>query len=471
MESKHGPEDPNSDPPEHPKEESNPGSGRGFRALLALYTFLYTLGVLSYLPVFFYRVLFQGKRGIPLGQRLGRVPSGLGAGEEGAGSFRIWVHAVSVGEVNAVRPLVETLQPAGHQILLSTTTETGQGLARHLFRERARVFYFPLDWKWTCRRYLKTLRPHLVLLAETELWPNFIASTHELEIPILLVNGRLSDGSFRRYRRIRFFLRPLFQRMSHFCMQSRQDKERILELGAPPSQVNWVGNLKFDYEPESTPELGQVVDSLGQLLQPAGNEPVWVCGSTREGEEAKLLRVFVSLRQQFPGLRVLLAPRHPHRTPEVVRLLQQMKLDYFLRSQLDPGNPPDQLSPPSVLVLDTIGELAQVYRLADVVFIGGSLVPTGGHNLIEPAAFSKPILVGPHMENFQEVLETFRRSYAVVQVRDEAELEQRLGDLLKDPYTRTWLGRNARKVIRENQGSVKRTTEIIRRHLPAQRSP
>ena len=452
-----------------------------FRLLITVYSILYTLCLLAYLPIFLYRAIFTQRHRIHLLQRAYRLPKLRGTARSSSAA-RVWIHAVSVGEVNAIRVLVDELALAPNQMWISTTTDSGQALAEKLFHDRACVFYFPLDWKWASLRHLRALRPSLVLLVETEIWPGFISAAESLSIPVLLINGRISDASFRRYRRIRFFLKPVLQRIQYFLMRSRQDKQRILELGAPPDRVRQVGNLKYDYGLPKNPQKQKLVEQIGRLLKPDEKDLLWVCGSTQDGEEEILLEAYSILRRDFPALKLLLAPRHPHRTARIGKLLESCRFSHVRRSDLapDPVSPfgsesePDQSKAPSkrrlegnpsVFVLDSIGELPYLYQLADAVFVGGSLVPGGGHNPIEAAYFGKPILFGPHMENFREIASSFLQSYAALQVRSGPELASRIGELLKDPVARNWLGRNARKVIRDNQGALQRTLEFVRQYL------
>ena len=428
------------------------------RMQLWFYSIFYTLAVILYLPFFLYRVVVQDKSLANLLKRFSPPAAPSAAPPSGS---TLWIHAVSVGEVKAVEPLVRVLAADSRKILISTITDTGQRLAKSLFAGKAQVFYFPLDWQWLCRLYLSRIRPSAVLLMETEIWPGFISAAARLEIPILLINGRISDRSFRRYQRIRFFLGPVLKLMSHFCMQAKQDKERILRLGARADRVNQMGNLKYDYQLIEIQENAEMVERLEKVLKPAADDLLWICGSTREGEEKILLDVFESLHQQFPSLRMLLAPRHPHRAEGISRLLKNRQFSSLRRSQLDS----QPVTSPQVLILDSIGELAYLYQLADVVFVGGSLVPTGGHNIIEVAHFAKPILFGPHMENFKEISSTFLKSYAALQVQSGEELTSKIHDLLRDASTRRWLGRNARKVIRDNQGTIERTAQIMRQYV------
>ena len=436
-----------------------------FRFALTVYSLLYSVGLLAYAGgAMLGRLLGRSPR--PVGERLGRTAF-LNAAKTASGIRRVWVHAVSVGEVNAVRPLVgELCRRAGMQVFLSTTTATGQQIALHHFKDDVRVFYFPFDLKWICTRYLQKIRPHIVLLAETEIWPNFLVAADRSSVPVILVNGRLSDRSFARYRRFLPIFRPLLQRIDHYCVQSRIDRERFVALKVPDGRVNWVGNLKFDYEVKSTPALDVTNSMLEQALRQKEQDLILVCGSTKPGEEELLVDVVCRLRAGHPNLRLLLAPRHPKRGEEVRQIVASHGLSCCLRSTLVPARADQAFW--DCVILDSIGELAQVYEIADLVFIGGSLVRQGGQNLIEPAAHGKPILFGPDMSNFREIAATFLENYAALQVDSAADLEARLEILIGDPHARSWLGRNARKVIRNNQGAVARTVEIVERFCPAE---
>ncbi len=424
-----------------------------------LYPCFYALLLMLSLPSYLYQRMVGRQPLGSLRQRMGFYPPAA----EARGP-RVWIHSVSVGEVQVIKPLVEVLSLEPGQLFLSTTTATGQALARSLYRQNATVFYFPLDWGFCCRRFLDSIRPDVVVLTESEIWPTFIRLTARRGIALVLANGRVSDRSFRRSRRARFLFQPVLEHFTRLCVQSRQDRDRFLHLGAPADRVSVMGNLKYDYQLAPDPARQQLVTELQQLLKPNGNELLWVCGSTREKEEEMLLSVFLRLRQEFPQLRLLLAPRHPHRTDEVSKMLEQSELSFQRRSQLSSVK---YRRPPQVLLLDSIGDLAYLYQLADIVFIGGSLIPWGGHNVIEAANFKKPILFGPHMQNFHEVAAVFLSNYGALQVSDCDELEKKITTLLRDPATRRWLGQNARKVIRDNQGAVERTVEVIQQQFPS----
>ena len=434
------------------------------RIWMTLYSLTYSFLLIPWLFLSLYRYFAQGKR-VHLRQRM-TLPQAFRRLSSEPKESRIWIHAVSVGEVNSVRPLADALNLPSSQLFISTTTETGQALARQLFQDRAHVFFFPLDWGWLCRRYLRAIRPSVVLIAETELWPGFITSAASLGIPIAIVNGRISDRSFRRYRRVRRALQPILDRVERFCMQSNQDKKRMLELGAQKGRVHWIGNLKYDYDLPPAEEKLAAVSLARRLLQRSAENPIWVCGSTCEGEEEPLLGSYIQLRQDFPQLRLLMAPRHLRRSAVIEGLLQEHALPYARRSDFNLLFQEELLEQEcDVLILDSIGELPFFYELGEVIFVGGSLVATGGHNIIEAAYFGRPVLVGPHMDNFREIADTFLKAYGALQVQDPEQLTAKIRDLLRDTKAREWLGRNARKVIRDNQGAVLRTLEIVDQYL------
>ncbi len=426
--------------------------------LIAAYTLAYTLALILWLPFRLFRYL-RGHRPVPFRKRM-MVPDGSSSPD--FARTRLWVHAVSVGEVNSIRPLIDALSLKSSQLCISTTTETGQRLARQVFGDRARIFYFPLDWPWLCRRFLRSLNPAAVLVVETELWPGLIVAAHELGVPVVLINGRISDRSFARYQYFRRSLRPFLQQLERLCMQSPQDRDRIVELGSVASRTCSVGNLKYDYSLD--PDAGQAALTR-RIRSLFGADPIWVCGSTREGEEEQLLDAFREIRPEYPHLRMVMAPRHPRRASEISGLLRQRGLVHLKRSRLNGFRDAGSSGRPDVLVLDTIGELAHVYELALVVFVGGSLVTWGGHNIIEAAHFGKPILVGPHMHNFREMARTFLDGGAALQVRNSGDLARRLRELLGSVAARRRLGRNARRILRDHRGAVGRTVRIVEEYL------
>ncbi|MGC2647456.1 MAG: 3-deoxy-D-manno-octulosonic acid transferase, partial [Candidatus Sulfotelmatobacter sp.] len=368
----------------------------------SLYSFLYSvalgLGMLASLPYWLFQMARHGKYRKGFAERMGRVPARLQV--TGANDRVIWVHAVSVGEVAAVAGLVEELRRwSRHRVVISTTTDTGQALARNRFGE-SNVFYFPLDFAFAIRPYLKALRPQMVVIAETEFWPNFIRLTHASGARIAVVNARISDRSWPRYRRFRGLMRRLLASVDLFLAQTPADAARLKDIGAPPDRVRISGNLKFDIPAPVPPAI---VENVQASIKASAAEPVLVCGSTVDGEESLLLKAFGNVLVQYPEAVMILAPRHPQRFPAVAALLEQMSIRFWPRSAWNGG-----ALNGGVLLLDTIGELAALYALADIAFVGGSLVPRGGHNIIEPAQHGTAVVVGNHMENFRDVVSLFQ---------------------------------------------------------------
>jgi len=422
------------------------------------YSLLYTLAFLALLPYFTYQAVFNRKY---LGNLRGRLWLSPELPEDSRPT--LWLHAVSVGETLAAKPLIAALRRRfpGHRLVISTTTVTGQAVARSQISEADVVCYFPFDWRFTVRRALDAVRPQVVILMESELWLNFLRECHDRQIPVLVANGRISDRSFPRTRRFSFFTVKLYESVTRFLMQSRRDAERAVKLGALPERVSVSGNLKYDVRDASeSPELAEVAAALDEAFALGGSTLI-VAGSTGEGEEELLLKSFEQLRRGLP-VRLLIAPRHPERFDVVAKLIQASRLSWARRSATKEGG-----RNADVILLDSVGELAALYRFASVVFVGGSLVPKGGHNILEPALFGKPIVVGPRMENFREVTNEFLRRDAVVQLRETKADDQVNGlsrvfaELLTDPARAKQLGENARRAVEENRGATSRTVEAI----------
>ena len=416
-----------------------------------LYSILLTVGFVLALPWFFWKGRGTGKYIRTFRERMGRLPVYLNVD----GDRSIWIHAVSVGEVLAARSLVPALRERfpGHRLFLSTTTMTGNAVAAKGARDLDGLFYAPFDWVGPVRNALSVLNPALLVLIETELWPNLIHEAHLRGTKVTVVNGRISNRSFGGYRRVRSFLRHVLAEIDAFLMQGEPDAERIRELGAPPERVSVTGSLKFD-----AVEPGRPPERLTRLLdERSDGRPLWVAGSTSRGEDELVLQAFHRVRERVEGARLLIAPRHPERFGEVPALIEAAGFRCRRRSTLEPGEWQDG----DVLLLDTIGELAPIYSLASVVFVGGSLVPSGGHNILEPAAASRPVVVGPHMENFQEIADQFRAEGALVQVRSADELGHEISALLLDEARRRALGERARALVERNRGAVQRTVDAL----------
>ncbi len=422
-----------------------------------LYSALLAAGLLVSLPYWIFGKRRHGKYREGLGERLGKVPPRLQTRSMPA----IWVHAVSVGEVLAVSELVQQLRRRfpEYRVVVSTTTATGQKLATKHFGEDS-VFYFPLDFAFAIRPYMSVLRPRLIVLAETEFWPNFLRLAHASGARVAVVNARISDRSRPGYRRFRFILQRVLRNIDLFLAQTSEDASRLREIGAPADRVQVGGNLKFDV---SAPDPPPIVARLRANFQQGGAGPVLVCGSTVEGEEELLLPIFQTVLGGRPQAVMILAPRRPERFNEVVRLLEQRGIRFWRRSMWNG----DAIAG-GVFLVDTIGELASLYALADVAFVGGSLVPRGGHNIIEPAQYGVPIMVGNHTENFRDIVSLFQ-SQDAVRVVGPAEFPLVLMDLLSTREERIALGRRGAETLQSQMGATDRTVAAIEKLLKSAR--
>jgi 3-deoxy-D-manno-octulosonic-acid transferase len=423
--------------------------------LIILYSFLYSVALaaamLVSLPYWLFQMLRHGKYRKGFAERMGRIPARLHLPAQAEPT--IWVHAVSVGEVLAVAGLVEELHHRFPKlkIFVSTTTDTGQALARKRFGD-GRVFYFPMDFAFAIRPYLRALHPQMVVIAETEFWPNFMRLTHASGARIAVVNARISDRSLPRYWRFRSLIRAVLANVDLFLAQTVQDASRLQDIGANTKDISVSGNLKFDIAAPASPAI---VEDIRNSIAATGGGPVLVCGSTVDGEESLLLKPFQNLLVQFPRAVMILAPRHPERFPAVAALLENMSIHYRRRS-IWSG---ESLSG-GVLLLDTIGELAALYTLADIAFVGGSLVPHGGHNIIEPAQHGVAIVVGNHTENFRDIVSLFQNKDAV-RIAGPAELPLMLLDLLANDAKRKALGQRALETMRSQMGATARTADAL----------
>ncbi|MGE0131593.1 MAG: 3-deoxy-D-manno-octulosonic acid transferase [Blastocatellales bacterium] len=435
-----------------------------------IYSLILALAFIALLPYFVYQAIFNRKYLGNLRQRLGLLPEKLPdeLNGEGGSDLRpaIWIHAVSVGETLAAKPLIAALRARfpRHRLIISTTTATGQSVARSRVTEADGFCYFPFDWKFAVRRSLDAIQPQIVILMESELWLNFLSECEARRIPVMIANGRISDRSFVRSRKFGFFIRRLYALVTRFAMQSRADAERAIALGAPVERVTVSGNLKFEIgDVVESPKIAETANFLNENFA-LSSEPLVVAGSTTEGEEEIVLAAFERLRKEigFEQVRLLIAPRHPECFGVVERAIKSSQLSYARRS-----SPGGDCKTADVILLDTVGELAALYRFASVVFVGGSLVAKGGHNILEPALYAKPIIVGPHMENFREITKEFLSRGALAQLRGAGdqqltqELRDALADLLSDKNRAERLGSNARKAVDDNRGATARTVEII----------
>jgi len=448
--------------------------------MFALYSLLTAAGMLLLSPYFLLRGLIQGKYLSNITERLGwRFPPELRhENSPGSAEKSIWIHAVSVGEVLAVLPLAEQLKKRFPQrcLVVSTTTITGQKIARERMPFANAIFYFPLDWRGPVRRALAAARPGAVIIVETEIWPNFLRECRRAEVPVIFVNGRLSERSFRGYGRalsysvgaLAGFLKKVLSDATLFLMQSDEDAARLIALGAPRERVLVAGNLKYDLAEASESPLSAWLEAE---LAKSDRRPVVVAGSVLAKEEVPVLRAFADVEREFPRALLILAPRKPEQFDKAAGIVAESGRKLLRRRDLTlNGAGSAALSEPGyVFLLDSLGELGELYRLADAVFVGGSLVPGGGHNILEPAAFSKVPIYGPSMENFREMSGKFLAAGAAIQVKSSEELGAAWSGLLREPERAARIGTCARDLVDRNRGATRRVLEHIERVVRSDR--
>ena len=428
--------------------------------MYSLYSVLVLVVAVVASPWFIYQALRYKKYVGSLGQRMGYLPVSFNMD----GDESIWVHAVSVGEVLTARPLISELKRRypNLRMFLSTTTMAGQQLARRSVQDVDAVFYFPFDFGFVVRRTLNLVRPKLFIMMETEIWPNLLRECRVRGIKTAVVNGRLSARSFPRYRMIRPMMRRVLDDIDKFLVQSEESARRFIDLGADPARVVVTGSLKFD-SLETSPAALQA-RSRERVLRyfRVSSRPVIVAGSTMKGEEAAVLKAFRRVRSTMPNTLLVLAPRNPERFGEAEQLARAEGWKVARRSDLAIDAEPRV----DIVILDTIGELATLYQIGTIVFVGGSLVPTGGHNVLEPAVFGKPIVFGPNMQNFLEIAEAFVTNGAGVQLESEEQLDQVFIELMGDPVRRARLGAAARALVEANRGANEKSVAVLSQLLP-----
>lgn len=419
---------------------------------------LYDLGFaifsLFYLPT----LIFKGKLHRDFLERFGKYDEAKRDALADA-KDAIWIQAVSVGEVALCRDFIPSLKTKfpGRTIIFSTITKTGNDLAKKLFREDAIVIYFPLDFSFIVRKVIALIRPKACVMVETEVWPNFLKEIERRAIAAILINGRISDRSFGKYKLVKPFLRKTIRKMNALCMQSKTDAGRIIELGARHERVKVTGNMKFDVKAKVRQASS---DDLRRELGMAEGGELLIAGSTHEGEEDAVIAAFKDLIEKFPNLKLLIAPRHIERTGEVEDAVRRFG---FLPIRL--SGPLPLGTGPKVYILDTIGRLSDFYSIASIVFIGGSLIKHGGQNPIEPAIYEKPVVFGQYMFNFKKITEAFLARRAAVRVDGGAELGPVLYNLFADKNRRLEMGRAAKAVVIENQGATEKNLNEIGRFL------
>ncbi len=423
--------------------------------MFIFYDLIFIVFALCYLPVYALKRKFH--RGFLM--RLGFFPAELKS--KLTNERPIWLHAVSVGEVNALRQLLEGLRREypHRRIVISTVTPTGNAIAASMSAKEDIVFYLPLDISAVVRRIVNIINPAVFIIAETEIWPNLISCVYKKMVPTIIVNSRISDKSFKRYKPIKFLLKPILNKVSRFCVQTKTDCLRLRELGVRDEKIAVTGNMKFDAVDYTDLKIDCADYKLRLGLK--DNEKLLVAGSTHPGEEKIMLEVYKELLNEFPGLKLLIAPRHPWRAKEIEKLVLNNSFNPVFISKLERTAQDAQHA--TVFILDAIGQLLPFYAVSDLVFIGGSLIKKGGQNLLEPAAFAKPILFGPNMFNFRDIARLFIENNACVSVCDKGELLEGIKLLLHNPSKTAELGARAKALILKNKGATERNLECVRK--------
>jgi 3-deoxy-D-manno-octulosonic-acid transferase len=439
------------------------------------YRILTAAGMLVLAPYFFLRVWRRGQRASSVWERLGGVPAEFPARARSATQGAVWIHAVSVGEVLAAKPLLEGLKRAqpDRPVFVSTTTDTGQALARVRLTNADGIFYFPFDWVVAVRRALRAIRPAAVIVMETEIWPNFLREARRAAIPVVFANARISERSFARFKKWEWLVGPMFRRTMEdaklFLTQTPEDSARLVAMGATEEQVLVTGNLKYDATP---PEPGEFAKWLRGEIERQERWPVLVAGSVVEREEEPVLGAYDTVQRQWRRTLLVLAPRKPDRFNFAARLVAEGGWKVIRRSEINLNAPLDESA--DVLLLDSIGELAALYALADATFVGGSLVPAGGHNILEPAQFARPPVFGSHMENFRQMADAFLDAKAGAQVSTGDALGTVWMELIQNPEMREHLGAAAQSIAERNRGATARSLtqieEVLQHRLLRQES-
>jgi len=409
------------------------------------YNLIIIIFMLFSLPLY----LFKGKFHRGFIRRFGIIPKEIKFNRP------IWVHAVSVGEAIVMRGLIEELRRIYplKNFVISTVTPTGNKIACSMARESDFVTYLPFDLSFITEKVIRKVKPSIFIIAETEIWPNLINTLYKAKIPVAILNARISDASFMGYKRIKYLIKPVLGKVAIFCTQSQRDAFRLISLGAIPEKIEVTGNMKFDQIQGLSYGIKECKSRLGLKEE----ECLLVAGSTHQQEEDVVLSAYSKLLKVLPGLRLLLAPRHPERAESVCNLIKRLGFS----PQRISSYSPDMITKNTVFVLDTVGDLSKFYLAADIVFVGGSLVRKGGHNILEPASLGKPVIFGPHMFNFRDIASEFLNTKAAIQIFNQDDLIFRIRELLEDKTKREKLAGNAREVILRNQGATKRNTSLL----------
>jgi 3-deoxy-D-manno-octulosonic-acid transferase len=432
--------------------------------MFIFYDLIFLIFAIFYLPVF----LLKKKMHPGFLMRLGWLPKQLKFDRP------IWVHAVSVGEVMAVRHLIGELRLTypGKRFFITTVTATGNKITRAITKEGDYASYLPLDLGFIVKKIVDKVQPSILIIVETELWPNLISYLCRKNIPIMVVNGRISDRSFRGYLSVKLLLKPLLNKVRIFCVQSDSDARRLKRLGVLENKIRITGNMKFDIVDymnlkKTCLPAGRDYTDYRSRLAVNSKEKLFIAGSTHSGEEEIILNVYKGLLKDYPGLRLLLAPRHPERVTEVEKIVvkfgfEPLRISKLLQAPCLSGRQASSKLQANVFILDTVGQLLSFYAVSDIVFVGGSLIRKGGHNILEPASQGKPILFGPYMFNFRDIAELFCKNQAVIPVRNGQELKTRIRELLNNAPAMEALGRRAKELVSQYKGATGKNADFVR---------
>src|SRR3989304_409309 len=419
-----------------------------------LYNLLLTASIILILPWWLLN-LARGKYRRGFWQRTGFYP------DEIKGQSPIWIHAVSVGEVIASSSLIKSLRKEypDIKIILSTVTDTGQQIAKGKIKEADYIIYFPFDFSWSVKRALNTINPIICIIMETELWPNFLREANKKAIPVAVINGRISERSFKRYGMISLFMKNVLESVKLFSMQTEDDAKRIIALGADKRNVSVSGNVKYDNEFKGIEE--KKIKENKNPLRIDNSDRIFIGGSTHPGEEETVVRLYSHILKDHPDFRLVIAPRHIDRVGDVEKIVKKMGLDTFRKTALMQKAKCRMQNAKPVIILDTIGELGFMYSIADIVFCGGSLIPHGGQNILEPAFYKKPVIFGKYMMNFQEIAKEMILSGGGIQVNNEEDLIREVGGLLNNKKKMIEIGEKGDQVIMKNRGALQKNLELI----------
>jgi len=421
--------------------------------MFIIYDLIFLIFILAYLPLY----LIRGKFHRGFSSRLGILPAGLNLDRP------IWIHAVSVGEAVSIKGLVAQLRKAypHKKLVISTVTATGNKIARGLINDGDLLIYLPFDFSFIVRSVLKRINPCLFIIAETEIWPNLISRLYKQKIPVVTVNGRISNSSYAGYSAIKLFIRPILRKVNIFLLQSDTDAERLQKLGVDKENIRVTGNVKFDINLKVPAGLN--VADCRKSLWLGPEDKLLVCGSTHAGEEELIIKIYKELLLVFPGLKLMIAPRHPERSKAIAAIAAKNGFTPIFISDIS-GLHPDYINRP-IFILDIIGRLINYYSCADIVFVGGSLVKSGGHNILEPASFKKPVIFGPHMFNFRDIADLFLENKAGIMVADAQGLGLEIKEILSNGFLAGEQGERAYELIIKNSGATQKNIEIIKQIL------